>query len=349
MPIVDPPTLERPGGMSVTAAPKEFREIAAARFHAEIAGRGEPAVFRGLVADWPAVAAGKEAPRALIDYLRRFDRGRPVGAVIGPPHIRGRFSYDDELNGFNFKRQTVSLTHALEFLLAAAEEENPSSIAVQGAQIRDILPGFEAENRMPLLEAEPRAWLGNRLTVAAHNDPAENIACVVAGHRRFTIFPPEQIANLYCGPLEKTPAGRTISLVDFDDPDLERFPKFAGAIAAAITVDLEPGDALYIPYMWWHHVRSLDSINLLVNYWWNPPSPVGSHPVDAMLHAMLAIKELPEAHRAAWRAQFDHYVFQTGGPPGDHLPEDKRGVLGTLDEDRIKALRAAVMGRIKQG
>jgi oxalate decarboxylase/phosphoglucose isomerase-like protein (cupin superfamily) len=336
--------------MSVSAAPFEYRQISADQFHAELAGRGKPAVFRALVADWPAVAAGKASPETLSDYLRKFDRGRPAGAMIGPPEIRGRFSYDEALIGFNFKRQALSVSEALDFLLAAAQEESPSSMAIQGVPVRANLPGFEAENRLPLLDSsvEPRIWLGNKVTVAAHNDPAENIGCVVAGRRRFTIFPPEQIANLYVGPFEKTPAGPTISVVDFDNPDPDRYPKFAAAMEAAIVADLEPGDAIYIPYMWWHHVRSLDTVNLLVNYWWTPPAPTRSHPVDAMLHAMMAIKELPEAHRAAWRAHFDHYVFQTSGPPGDHLPEERRGVLGTLDEDKIKALRTAVLGGLNR-
>ena len=73
----------------------------------------------------------------------------------------------------------------------------------------------------------PRLWLGNAIRVATHYDLMENIGVVVAGRRRFTLFPPDQLANLYMGPLELTPAGTPVSLVDPDAPDLARFPRFA--------------------------------------------------------------------------------------------------------------------------
>lgn len=326
---------------------EELRNPAAEQFHVEIVPAGRPVVLRGIVAHWPAVAAARRSNAALGEYLARFDRGRPLGAMVGPPRIKGRLFYNDDLSGFNFRRQSVKLQGAFEFLLRAEREAEPPSFAIQSAQVWNNLPGFEAENTMPLLgaEVEPRVWIGNRVIVAAHHDPSENIACVVAGRRRFTLFPPEQIGNLYMGPMEKTPAGTTISMVDFDHPDPAAHPRFADAMAAALTVDLEPGDALYIPYMWWHHVRSLDSINMLVNYWWGAPKVDKSHPTDALLHAMLAIRALPDAHRRAWRAHFDHYVFGGeghAGAAGAHLPSERQGVLGPLNDERRGALRDAV-------
>jgi hypothetical protein len=322
----------------------EVDAISAARFHDEFEAMGRPVVFRRLVRHWPVVQAGLRSAEALSDYLRRFDRGRPVGAMLGPPRINGRFSYSDDLGGFNFKRQTVKVSGAMDFLLSVAEDERPPAFAIQSAQVWQNLPGFESDNPMPLLdpEVEPRVWIGNRVTVAAHHDPSENIACVVAGRRRFTLFPPDQIGNLYIGPFERTPAGTTISLVDFDAPDLERFPRFAEAMAAAVEIDLEPGDALYIPYMWWHHVRSLEPVNMLVNYWWKPPAPTKDHPMDALLHAILTVRDLPEAHRRAWKAHFDHYVFEANGPAAAHLPDDRKGVLGDLDAEKVKSLREAL-------
>ena len=61
-------------------------------------------------------------------------------------------------------------------------------------------------------------WMGSKTNVAAHFDSSDNIACVIHGKRRFTLFPPDQIKNLYIGPLDRTPAGQSISLVDFEKP-----------------------------------------------------------------------------------------------------------------------------------
>ena len=79
---------------------------------------------------------------------------------------------------------------------------------------------------MPLLDPGvlPRLWLGNSLRTATHFDYASNIAVHVAGAKTFTLFPPDQAANLYPGPLDFTPAGEPISMVDFDAPDLVRYP-----------------------------------------------------------------------------------------------------------------------------
>lgn len=309
-------------------------------FRTEILPAGQPVVFRGLVADWPVVAAGRRSAGALCDYLERFDAGRPVIAVYGPPELEGRLFYNDDLSGFNFQRGLAPLSETLNVL---RRQQRPApAVAVQAVPARDYLPGFDAENPFPLMpDVEPRLWLGTAVTVAAHHDPSENIACVAAGRRRFTLFPPEQVANLYPGPFELTPAGATISMVSFDAPDFARHPRFAEALEAAQTAELEPGDAIYIPYHWWHHVRSLDAANLLVNYW-PAPAQIRPPPRDALMLAMLSIKDLPRAQREAWRVLFEHYVFEKDGPPGAHLPANRRGILDTPSPETVRALCAAL-------
>ena len=155
-----------------------------------------------------------------------------------------------------------------------------------------LLPGFNDQNPVDL--GVPSAlislWMGNQSRIAAHFDAPENLVCVVSGHRRFTLFPPEQITNLYVGPLEFNPAGQPISLVDFANPDFERFPRFRDALAAAQVAELEPGDALYLPSLWWHHVESLDSLNLMVNYWWKPVRDLSGNPLHALMHAMMSFE-----------------------------------------------------------
>ena len=146
---------------------------------------------------------------------------------------------------------------------------NPPSVAVLSASVADCLPGFADENVLTALDksVSPRIWMGNTITIPAHMDEPNNIACVVSGKHSVTLFPPDQLANLYIGPLEFTPAGAPISMVS-PDADFERFPRYRDALAAAQVAELEPGDALYIPAVWWHQVESVGKINILINYWW---------------------------------------------------------------------------------
>ena len=322
----------------------EIDNVTPAQFHEEIIPAGKPVVFRGLVADWPVVRAHQESPQAMCAYLQRFDRGRPITTAMGPPGIKGRFFYQDDLSALNFRMGQARLSVSLDYLLDHAGDPAPAAYAVQSVTMRDNMPGFEEENRNPLLDPAigPRLWIGNRVTIAAHYDPSENIACVVGGRRRFTVFPPDQVGNLYSGPFELTPAGPTISMVDFDNPDLEKFPRFPDAMAQAMYADLEPGDAIYVPYLWWHHVRSKDPVSALVNYWWEAPAQKRGHPRDVLIHAMMAIRDLPAHQRAAWKAMFEHYVFDEDTQPGDHLPAARRGVLGDLSPDQVRHLRKSL-------
>lgn len=320
----------------------EREGVSRAEFQAKILPGARPVVLRGLVSDWPVVRAARESAPALFAYLRRFDRGNSVPTMFAPPSAAGRFFFNQDLSGFNFQSSTAKLESAFSFLETYQDDQDASALAIQSVPVNSHLPGFQADNPMPLLDPsiEARVWLGNRVIVAAHHDPSENIACVVAGRRRFTLFPPEQLPNLYMGPFELTPAGATISMVDFDDPDLERHPRFAEAMEAAVVVDMEPGDALFIPYLWWHHVRSTEAVNMLVNYWWEPPSQQRGRPREALLHAMMALRALPPQHRDAWRVLFDHYVFGATGDPAAHLPADKRGILGEMAPASARQLRA---------
>jgi len=300
--------------------------------------RSTPVVFRGLAADWPAVRA--EDPPA---YLSRFDRGGAINIAVAPPAAKGWLSYTPDLTALTFRREPGTLATLFARLRQAADESEPPAIAAQAVAVDEVLPGFTSENHTDLVPADiaPRIWIGNRVRVATHHDMTSNIAVVMAGRRRFTLFPPEQVANLYIGPFEFTPAGTPVSLFDPDEADLDRFPLAAEAMRHALVVELVPGDAIFIPHMWWHHVRSLDALSILVNYWWNeaPPPQPGLAPIDAMIHALLTFSGLPQNQREAWRAMFDQVVF---GPAPAHIPGGKRGIRGDLTEESKERLRRQI-------
>jgi hypothetical protein len=305
----------------------------------------QPLVLRGVAAGWPLVRAGLESPRAVCDYLLRYYRQATVGVFLGQPDIEGRFFYNPEITGLNFKPALIKLDTVLGEILRHVDAARPPALYVGSTTIDTCLPEFRRENDLNLGVRDPLAsiWVGNRSRIAAHQDLPDNLACVAVGHRRFTLFPPDQLPNLYIGPLDFTPAGQPISLVDFKKPDFARFPNFAIALEHARVAELGPGDALFIPSLWWHHIESLDPINVLVNYWWRRSPDYMDSPIHALLYAIMTVRDLPEEQRKALELMYQHYVFAAGSATTDHIPEAARRVLGPIDADRARDMRGYLL------
>ncbi|HEY8877548.1 MAG TPA: cupin-like domain-containing protein [Roseateles sp.] len=294
--------------------------------------RAEPVLLKGLVSHWAAVQAGREPGLGICDYLHRLDRGVEVMATKTRAAARGVMGYNDDLTDFAFVKARMGLPEFMQHLAAYLPVDGAPAIAAQCAKVSDVIPGFLDENRLEALPGVvPNFWLGNALTVPVHHDHPYNLACVVAGRRRFTLFAPEQVGNLYIGPLEHTPSGAPISVVHPKSPDFERYPRWREALAAALVAELEPGDALYMPPLWFHQVEALEKVNLLINYWWPVAMLPGAKdlpaPAHALIQAIQVLNALPPAQRDAWAAMFEHYVVQREQEPAGHIPEAWRGVL----------------------
>lgn len=315
-----------------------------------ILGATEPVVLRGLTAAWPVVKASLRSQREGIAYLRGFYKDEVVRAMIGAPEIGGRYFYNDDLSGFNFNAANVRLDAILDKLLEHLDDPGAPTFYVGSTSVDTCLPGFREENDLDLGDRDPlvSVWTGNRSRIPAHHDLPDNLACVAAGRRRFTLFPHEQLSKLYIGPLDFTPANQAISLVDFHQPDLVQFPRFSEAMAHAQVAELLPGDAIFIPSMWWHHIEALDSFNVLINYWWRQSPGYMDAPINTLMHAILTMRELPPAQRLAWQEIFRHYIFEADGSTAAHIPEAARGVLGPLDIDKARLMRAAIIQKLKR-
>jgi hypothetical protein len=322
----------------------EWRDVDSQTFRERIFPGNRPAVLRGVVAAWPAVAASLKSAQAMADYLLGLEQGGPLPLITAPPAIKGRFFYREDMQSANFERRPVPLSAGLHALLTHLTDPNPPAIFMESAPLPDCLPTFARFQKLDLLDASivPRIWIGNAVTVQTHYDFYSNIACVVAGRRRFTLFPPEQLPNLYPGPMDVTLAGVPVSMVRLEEPDYARYPRFRLALEHAQVAELEPGDALFIPYAWWHRVESLAAFNVLVNYWWND-NKFPLSPLDSLLHATFALRELPIEQRAVWRNLFDYYVFQTSGDPLGHLAPGGRGLMGSRDEHALHTVRKLLL------
>lgn len=299
----------------------------------DIIKAAQPVLLRGLIRHWPAVHAAD-----LQAYLGRFAVSKPTEAFFGKPEIGGKYFYKDDLSGFNFERRALSLSDALSAVFATGQE----SVYLGSLPVDEYLPGFSAENPMPL-PANPRLWIGHPSNVSSHYDTYDNLVCCIAGGRKFTLYSPDCIDRLYVGPIDNTMAGQPVSLAASLPEEADRFPLFAAIKDSAIEIELQPGDALYLPKLWWHQVRSTEPLNAMINYWWDATACGPDNPYTALLLSMIAIAERPQAERRAWKAFFDHYVFREQGHPLAHLPAERHGILGPLKPDNYGRIRARIM------
>lgn len=127
-----------------------------------------------------------------------------------------------------------------------------------------------------------------------HKDPYENIYCVISGYKDFILIPPTDMQyvpkSLYpVGTFEKvndnfaikpwtetgaetnteTPLNiKQISWVSIDPlkPDLKKYPQYNKCNIYHVRVNA--GDALYLPSLWYHHVRQSHKC-IAVNYWYD--------------------------------------------------------------------------------
>lgn len=124
------------------------------------------------------------------------------------------------------------------------------------------------------------AWFGPRGTVSPmHTDPYHNLLAQVVGRKYIRLYAPKETFKLYCygnesqddaegegegeGDGDSSMLGNT-SQVNVEEPDLVRHPRFAEA--EYLETVLAPGELLYIPFQWWHYIRSL-STSFSVSFW----------------------------------------------------------------------------------
>ncbi|NJM49532.1 MAG: cupin-like domain-containing protein [Sphingomonadales bacterium] len=316
---------------------------------------GHPVIFKGAADDWPLLKAGQQSRQDAAAYLKHHYHGRPITGFVGAAEIKGRFGYNADMTGLNFSASRYPLDEFLDRILACAGDEAAPSYYIGSTDVDHFLPGLRDENDLPLREEifaqnPPMVsiWIGNRTTAAAHFDYSNNIACNLVGHRRFTLFPPDQIAHLYPGPLEPTPAGQVVTMVDFAAPDLVRYPDFAKAAAAAQVADLEPGDILLYPALWWHQVDAKDDFNVMINYWWNNSAAYIDTPMNTLLHAILSLRDRPEQEKRAWKNLFDYYIFGDGARAAAHLPDHIAGPLAPMTDISARRLRAMLLSKLNR-
>jgi len=334
--------------MSVDYIP--IKEIKKSDFDFDLFNSNQPVVIRGLVDDWPLVQASSSSIEDLISHILCYYEGDRVLAFASTSESGNKFTYANTETKKSFSEMETTLDLLLETILELKNKENPSTAYMGSTSIDYVLPGLSKDNDFKINNESPikSIWIGNSSIVPPHFDVPDNIAFVCSGKRKFTLFPPDQVKNLYIGPLEFTPAGQPISLVDIYNPDLSKFPKFEAAKNHGKSAELLPGDAIFIPSLWWHQVESFGPLNVLVNYWWrNVPSYMGN-PMDALMHSILSVRDLPQHQKDNWINMFKHYVFDYENKNFDHIPNDIHGAVGDIDDNLAKKIRALLLNNLNR-
>ena len=130
----------------------------------------------------------------------------------------------------------------------------------------------------------------------------DNLLIQVTGRKRVVLFSPRDASRLYL-------IGDKSEVLDIDNPDLQRYPKFRDA--AQYVCELQPGDTLFIPALWFHNVTALE-FGVAVNVFWkhlddsfydvkdtygNKDLIPAARASQIMDRALKALEEMPEVYR----------------------------------------------------
>lgn len=253
-PQIDVPRVERPSR---------------AEFMARVRG-ARPFIVRGCIDHWPLYRSLSQlaTPAAKLQHLSRLLPQRKVRFTHLPPEEKGVFGYNDGVRqSFAFNTQRLRFPEFADACVKTMEDGASGTLYMQNLPLPELHAQLgvldQPEGFAPI--APPSFWIGTGgQKVALHSDAFRNIITMLAGRKRLTLFAPDELPNLYIAPPDRRVGGSLGSLVKLTEPDFDKFPKFRAALQRSHVAVLEPGEILYLPSLWWHHVESFD-LNIGLN------------------------------------------------------------------------------------
>lgn len=210
-------------------SPQEFRD--------QYIKSKTPVKFTGMMDDWPATKNWS------LEFFRELEANSTVhleeGNVMQSETQFRKKEFRDFVNS-----------------LISGEESGYLSVF----RIFDQFPELRNDVDFSILDqfkikSSTSGWLGPKGTVTGyHIDWGDNILAQIVGRKCLHLVSPDDTPNMYVS--RKFDQGTTISNVDIDQYDENEYPKFANVRQHRII--LNPGEMIFIPRGWWHHVRSLD-------------------------------------------------------------------------------------------
>jgi hypothetical protein len=228
----------------VTKAVPEISPPPRSEFFARYVQTGTPALLKGLGREWPVVKSWTpdELRRRFGGHVVPVARTKVGGALIADP----RFGVIRDLEPFGRFIDRM-LAPAPTGYMTGRSDELPPSMANELP-----VPGYCRGEAF----VSSKVWVSPAGGAAAlHRDLPHNIHLQVYGSKRFILVAPSDGAGVYpSGPLFGIPM---LPRIDLRHPDFVRFPRLRDVTLHV--ADLEPGDAIYIPRLWWHEVRTLQA------------------------------------------------------------------------------------------
>ncbi|ELW48132.1 JmjC domain-containing protein 7 [Tupaia chinensis] len=224
-----------------------------------------PCIIRNALQHWPALEKWS------LPYLRATVGSTEVSVAVTPD------GYADAVRGDRFvmpAERHLPLSCVLDVLEGRAQHPGVLYVQKQCSNLPTELPQL-------LPDLEPHVpWASEALV---HKDHYENLYCVVSGEKRFLLHPPSDRPlipyELYTPATYQLTDEGTFEMVDEESaekvpwipldplaPDLARYPSYSQAQALHCTV--QAGEMLYLPALWFHHVRQSHGC-IAVNFWYD--------------------------------------------------------------------------------
>ena len=221
----------------------------------------EPILVLDGLATWPA--ASLWSPQLLASMVG-------TNAVDVSVSLTGAFRYNPDGSAMDPDNQfvipNVSLAKAVDFI--GDQSRMAPKYYIAQHDLVEKLPALLEHLRFPEQAATSRInlWFGSGGTITPlHFDRAHNLYAQIYGSKTFTIFDPVDTQFLYPHP-EDSRLGH-LSYLDIDNPNDSVYPLFRKARPCQFIIT--PGQLLFLPALWWHHVRS-NSVSISANQWWAP-------------------------------------------------------------------------------
>lgn len=234
--------------------------VSSREFSSDFFEQGRPAIVTDALTGWQVGTRWTPEALARVATNRRIVSSRAQD---------GRYRFAPSDDG---ARSNVFDNREMEFGEAARRLLDPDDgdpLYVMQQSIPDKLPELLDDVVVPSWIAQERPainlWFGRRTATQLHFDNSNNFFAQLYGTKEFTLFAPSDSEHLY--PYHHDSATSHLSNVDLDDPALDRHPHFARAQADRFA--MQPGELLFLPAFWWHHVRS-PGVAVSVNFWWAP-------------------------------------------------------------------------------